>query len=206
MYADHCEKDAGNDEDVQGEEAGERVAADDGPPEHEADEWASDERDAAEDGGADAEAPVGVLVEAQDLAGEGHAEGEQEEEDADDPGKLAGELVGSEEEDLHHMDEDDGDHEVGAPAVHGAEEPTELDVMVEELEAVPGVACGGGVDEREQDASHDLQEEDDRGCAAEDVPPTGGVGWDFVFGYFDEWGSEAETGFKPVVDLEAALF
>ncbi len=193
MHADECEQHAGYDEDVEGEEAGECVAGDDGAAEHEAYQWSADEGDAAEDGGSDAEAPVGVLIEAEDLAGEGHAKSEQEEEDADDPGEFAGELVGAEEEDLHHVDEDDGDHEVGAPAVHGAQEPAEFDVVVEELKAVPGVGRGGCVDEREQDAGHDLEHEDDGGGAAEDVPPTGSVGGDLVFGCFDEGCAEAEA-------------
>ena len=186
MHADKREQDAGNDEDVEREEARERVAGDDGAAEHETDEWAADERHAADDGGADAEAPVGVLIEAQNLAGEGHAEGQQQKEDADDPGEFAGKLVGAEEEDLRHVDEHDGDHEVRSPAVHGAQKPAEPDVVVEELEAVPGVAGGGRVDEREQDAGHDLKNENDGGGAAEDVPPAGGVGRDLVLGRFDE--------------------
>ena len=122
----------------------ERVAsADDGPAEHHVDELAADPRDAAHDGGADAEAPVGVLIEAQDLAGEGHAEGEEEKEDADDPGELAREFVGAEEEDLHHVDEDDGDHEVRAPAVQGAKKPAEGDLVVEECRLVQASLAEG---------------------------------------------------------------
>ena len=78
----------------------ERGAGDDGAAEHEIHERAADEGHAAEDGGADAEAPVGVLIEAKNLAGEGHAEGEQQEKDADDPGEFARKLVGAEEKDL----------------------------------------------------------------------------------------------------------
>jgi hypothetical protein len=61
---------------VQGEEAGESCAADDGAAEQQMDQRRADEGDAAEDGSADAEAPVGILIEAHDLAGEGHAERE----------------------------------------------------------------------------------------------------------------------------------
>ena len=118
------------------------------------------QRHAAENGGADAEAPVGVLIEAQHLSGERHAEGEQEQEDADDPGELARKLIGAEEKDLCQVNEHDGDHEVGAPAVHGAQKPAELDVVVEELKAAPRVAGRGSVDQREQDAGHHLQDED----------------------------------------------
>ena len=39
--------------------------------------FVTDERDAARDRSADSEAPVGVLIEAEDLAGEGHAERHQ---------------------------------------------------------------------------------------------------------------------------------
>ena len=44
---------------------------------------------------------------------------------ADDPGQLARELVGAEEEHLRHVDEHERDHEVRAPAVHRAKEPAE---------------------------------------------------------------------------------
>ena len=185
MEADEHEQDAGNDEDVQGEEAGERWASDDRAAEHEIDQRAADEGHAAEDGGADAEAPVGVLIEAQNLAGECHAEGEQKQKDADDPGKFARKLVGAEEKDLHQVDEHDGDHEVGAPTVQGAEKPAELDVVIEEFEAAPRLAGGGRVDQRKQNAGDDLQDQDDGGGAAEDVPPTRGAGGNLVLGRFD---------------------
>ena len=51
--------------------------------------------------------PIGVLIEAQHLAREGHAERHQQQKDAEDPRQLARKLVGPEEEDLHHVDEDD---------------------------------------------------------------------------------------------------
>ena len=146
-----------------------------GPPSMRSTSGAADEGHAADDGSADAEAPVGVLIEAQDLAGKGHAEREQEQEDADDPGELAREFVGAEEEDLHQVNEHDGDHEVGAPAVQGAQIPAERDVVVEEFEAGPGVAGGGGVDQREQNAGDDLQDQNHGGGAAEDIPPARGA-------------------------------
>ena len=190
---------------MEGEEARERGAGDDGTAEHEVDERAADEGHAAEDGSADAEAPVGVLIEAQDLAGEGHAEGEQQQEDADDPGEFAGKLVGAEEEDLHHVNEHDGDHEVGAPAVHGAQKPAERDVVVEEFEAAPRVAGGGSIDQREQNAGDHLKNENHRGGAAEDIPPARGAGRDLVLGRFDGGRAQAEPLLEPVVDVDGAL-
>ena len=41
------------------------------------------------------------------------------------------------------MDEHDGDHKVGSPTVKGAEKPTELDIVIEELEAAPRMTRGG---------------------------------------------------------------
>ncbi len=76
------EQHSGNDEDMEGEEAGQRGAVDDRAAQHQVHQRAADQRHAAHDGCADAEAPVSVLVEAQHLAGEGHAQGHQKHEDA----------------------------------------------------------------------------------------------------------------------------
>src|SRR5262249_6305791 len=131
-------------EDVQGEEAGQSGAGDDGSAQHQLDDGRTEDGDAAGDRRADPEPPVGVLVEAQHLSGERHAQRHEQEEDAQDPGQLARVLVGPEQEDLHHVDEDDRDHEVRAPAVHGADEPSEGHVVVEGLQAAPGLPGGGG--------------------------------------------------------------
>ncbi len=205
MQDDEADEHAGNDEDVEGEEARESQAADDGPAKQRVNEVAADPGNAAGDGCADAEAPVGVLVKAENLAGEGHAEGEQEQEDAENPGELARVFVGSEHEDLDHVDEHDGDHEVRAPAVNGAQEPAERDVVVEELEARPGLARGRRVDEREQDAGDDLQHEEHGGGGAEDVPPAGAAGRCGMGGGLGDGLLETETALKPVVDAGDAL-
>ena len=73
---------ARDDEDVQREEARQRLAGDDRPAEHELDELRADERNAAGDRRADAESPVRVLIEAQDLPGKRHAQRHEEQEDA----------------------------------------------------------------------------------------------------------------------------
>ena len=83
---------------------------------------------AARDRRADAEAPVRVLIEAQHLAGESHAERHQQKKNADDPGEFARKFVRAKEKNLDHVNQHDGDHEVRAPAVQRANEPTERDV------------------------------------------------------------------------------
>src|SRR5262249_32809956 len=118
-----------------------------------------------------------------------------------DPGELARELVGPEKEDLHHVDEDDRDHEVRAPAVHGADEPSEGHVLVEGLQAAPGFPGGRRVDEREEDPGHELLDEDDERGAAEHVPPARGVARHRVLGRFADGGGELQPGVEPLADL-----
>ena len=67
MHADEGEEHAGNDENVQREKARQRFAGDDRAAEHKLDELAPNERHAAHDRRADAEPPVGVLIEAHHL-------------------------------------------------------------------------------------------------------------------------------------------
>jgi hypothetical protein len=43
------------------------------------------------------------------------------------------------------MNQDDGDHEVGAPSVHGADEPAKRDLMIQGLQAAPGFAGRGDI-------------------------------------------------------------
>src|ERR1700721_1928484 len=99
MQGDQREQDSGNNEDVQGEEAKKLRPCNDWATQHEVHECTAHEWNTANDRGADAEAPVGVLVEAEHLACECHSEGEQQQEDSDDPGELSRKFVGTEEED-----------------------------------------------------------------------------------------------------------
>jgi hypothetical protein len=197
---------ARNDEDVQRKEARYGGSADDGSTEQQMDERRADERYAAHDGGSDAEAPVGVLIEAHDLSGKGHAEREQEKEDADDPGEFAREFVCAEEEDLHHVDEHDGDHEVRTPAVQRAQIPAERNSVVENAEAGPGFVGRGAVDEGEQDAGDNLHQEQDRGGAAEDIHPAGVVRGCGMGGRVGERLDEAQAVLEPLVGGDGALF
>jgi hypothetical protein len=165
----------GHDEDVEREEAGQGLPGDDGAAQHHLHDLRPDDGSAAGDGRADPEAPIRVLVEAQDLAREGHAERTEKKEDPDDPGQLARELVGAEQHDLDHVEEDDRHHEVRAPAVHRAQVPAEGLLVVEVLEALEGLVRRGYVDQGEADAGHDLKHEENHARAAEDVPPARGA-------------------------------
>src|SRR5262249_43923508 len=94
--------------------------------------------------------------------------------------ELPRELVRPEQEDLDHVDEDDGDHEVRAPTVEGANEPAGADLLVQGLEPVPRLPGGGDVLEGEQDPGHELEREHGHRRAAEDVEPTRGATRDRV--------------------------
>ena len=166
-----AEQNAGNDEDVQREEARERWPGDDGAAQHQIHQRAADERHAAQDRRADAEPPVGVLIEAQNLSRKCHAQREQQQEDADDPGKFAREFVGAEEKDLHQVNQHDGDHEIRTPAVQRAQIPAQPHIVIEKLEAAPRMAGSGSIDQREQNAGHHLQNQNHGRRAAEDIPP-----------------------------------
>ena len=117
MKAHEADQHSWNHEDMQREKSRERGAGDNGSAQHQLYGQRADERGTAGDGGSDAESPVSVLIEAQDLSAEGHAQSHQQKKNADDPGELPGKLVGAEEEHLHHVNEDDRHHEVRAPTV-----------------------------------------------------------------------------------------
>ncbi len=160
---------------MEGEEPGQRLARDDRPAEEKSDQPRPQDGNPGHHRRADAETPVGIRVEAHDLPGECHTQGEQEQRDPGDPGQLARVLVGTEQEDLRHVDEQHGQHEVGAPPVNGAQEPAEGDLAVERLEALPCLRRRGDVDQSEQDAGGELQHHQHEGGAPEHVPPARGV-------------------------------
>ena len=83
--------------------------------------------------------------------------------------------------------------------MHGAEEPAESYVVVEELKAIPCMIGGRSVNECEENAGDNLKAQGDGGGAAEYVPPTGGAGGNVVHGGFDDWSAQTESLLEPVV-------
>src|SRR5579883_2209676 len=201
MEADEGDEQAWDKENVQGEKAGERGPGDDGPTEHEFHGERADDRYTAGDRGADADAPVGVLIEAQDLTAEGHTKRHEKKEDANDPGEFAGEFVRTKEKDLHHVKKDDGDHEVGAPAVKRTKEPAQGHIVIENLQRIPGFGGRGDIDEGEQDSGKKLKNKNGEGRAAEDVKPTGGFARDVMPGSFADCGAKLDAAINPFADL-----
>ena len=162
-----------NDENMKSEKAGKRGARDDRAAEKKMNGPRADNGNAAGDRSANAQAPKRVLIESQNLAGERHAQSHEKQKDADNPGKFTGKFICAEKKNLDHVNQNDGNHEVGAPTMERADVPTEGDGMIEGLQAVPGFAGGRHVDNGQQNAGDNLHDEDDEGGAAKDVKPTG---------------------------------
>src|SRR5262249_14307783 len=78
------------------------------------------------------------------------------------------------EEYLHHMQEQDADHEARSPEMHRTQEPAGGRVVIERLQAIPGASGRRDVGESEADAGDDLQQEQHERDAAEDVQPARG--------------------------------
>ena len=197
MQADHADEDPGNEKHVHREESRQRAPRDDRSAEQELDQRVSDARRARRDRGADPEPPVGVLIPAEDLTREGHAERAEKQEDADDPRELARVFVGAPEKDLDHVQRHDRDHRVGAPEMDRAQEPTERCLVVEIEQALIGAFGRGHVDESQADARRDLQHEERERRAAEDVPPARRAAWHRVIEGRRDRAAQARSFLQP---------
>ena len=82
-----------------------------------------------------------------------------------------------------------------------ADVPTEGNGMIERLQAVPRFSCGRHVNHCEQNAGHNLHDEDDERGAAENVKPAGGVAWHGMFGGFANGGRKLQARIEPVADF-----
>ena len=149
---DEPDEQPGNDEHVHREKPRQRCAGDDRASQQQIDQPGPDDGNSAHNRGANAQSPIGVLIESQHLACKGHAERHQQKHDAEHPRQLTRILVGAEQEDLHHVDQDDGHHEIRAPAVQGSNEPSQGDVVIEDLQAVPGFPRGRHIDESQAES------------------------------------------------------
>src|SRR5262249_42035166 len=154
------------------EEPRQRRCTDDRAAQQEAHQGRPDERNSTRDGGSNAEPPVGVLIKPQYLPGKRHPQRHQKEEDSDDPGQLSRVLVGAEEENLDHVNQNDRQHEVRAPTVERADEPAGGDLLIQSLQAAPSLAGRWDVDDRQQNAGDKLQDERRQSGATKDVKPT----------------------------------
>ena len=180
MQGDEGDQQSGNHEDMHREKARKRCTGNDRAAQHERHQPGPKHGNAAHNRCSDSQSPIGILVEPHHLSRKAHAECHQEKEDAEYPRQLTRIFVGAEEEDLSHVDQDNGDHEIRTPAMQGPNEPSERDAVIESLQAVPGLSRGRHVNQRKKNSGDDLKKENGERGAAEDVKPTCGITRDRV--------------------------
>ena len=78
VHADQQDQRSRNHENVQRKKSRKRGASNDRPAEHHFHNCGTHDRHATSDGGADAQSPIGILIKAQHLSTEGHAQGHQQ--------------------------------------------------------------------------------------------------------------------------------
>ena len=171
MHAKQHEKRAGNYEDVEREKPAQGRAADHRPAQQPVHDLRPQQRHSSRHRGTDCQAPVGIRVPAQHLAGEEHSQRAQKQADACHPRQLARVLVGPVQEDLRHVNQDHDDHAGPRVVVQGPQKPAERMVVVQIQQAFVGLVRGGHEDERQTDTREDLDDEECQRSAAEDVPP-----------------------------------
>src|SRR6266542_6968896 len=89
MQTDERDDESGNNKHMQREESRQRFPRDDRSGEHEMNNVCSENRGTSHYRGADSQAPVSILIEAQDLACKGHSQRAEKQHDARYPRQLA---------------------------------------------------------------------------------------------------------------------
>ena len=109
--------------------------------------------------GDDRHRPEAHLPPGKRVAHEGGGHHQQEDDDADDPQHLARRLVGAIVQATANVDVDGEEEHGGADRVDIADQPAEVDVAADVLDAVEGVGGGRRIMHRQHDASQDLHSE-----------------------------------------------
>ncbi len=110
--------------------------------------------------------PTLVAVPRQEVAREPEEERAEEEQHAAHPGQLPRLPVGLEEPDADQVDEDEGDHEGRRPGMDRAHDPAQGDVGHDPGDARVRLLESRPVVEGQDDAGHDLDEEENQDGAA----------------------------------------
>ena len=108
---------------------------------------------------ADGDGPQGELVPRQQVAGERQQQSEHQQDHADHPVELTRRLVGAVVEDARHVEEHRQHHQVGAPAVHVADQQPERHRRLQVGDVVPRRRRLRPVEEHQEDAGDGQQDE-----------------------------------------------
>src|SRR4029453_16003999 len=117
------------------EESGQRRSGHFIPTSQEPEDGPADQRNHSCDFGSDLGRKKSKLVPWQEVPAESKADRKQQQEHTGKPGYLPWLSVRPHEVDAEHVDKQRGDHKVGRPAVNGSDQPTELYLGDDELNA-----------------------------------------------------------------------
>src|SRR6266481_1769420 len=201
MKTDETDQHSGNDKYMQCEKSGQCCSRNNRSTEHQFHDHGPGNGDAACDRSPDSKAPVRVLIKPQHLPTERHAQRHQQEKDANDPGELSWKFVGSKEEDLHHVNEYDGYHEIRAPSVQCTDEPAQSYVVVQGLQTAPRLTRRGHVDQGQQDSGDELEKKDGERRAAKYVEPARRVARHRMLRRFTNRSGELQATVEPLANL-----
>src|SRR5580658_5298214 len=95
------------------------------------------------------------------------------------------------------MNQDNRHHEIRSPSMQSSNEPTQSNIVIQNLEAVPGLSGGRDVDQRQQNPCNDLQNEDRQRGAAEDIKPACRFPRDLVFGNVTDGCAKLQPQIEP---------
>src|SRR5262249_47501597 len=161
-------------------------------PQHEV----ADHRNGAGDAGADFRREERELVPRQEIPAEAESEHQEQQQHPAHPGELSRLAVRLQEKDAEEMRERERDQQVRGPAVDVANQPAELHLRDDELDALVRFGGARQIVEQEQDAGEDLDAEQKQRHPAEVVPDLLRVNRDALLG--DEVPDLGEI--EPLVD------
>src|SRR6185295_13533524 len=157
----------------------------------------ADERNDTGDLGPDLGGKESQFVPRKKVSAEPEPNSEQQEQHPAQPGDLARPAIGPHEIDAEHVNEQGPDHQIGRPAMHGSDQPAELHLGDDELDALK---CGFGarpVVQQQKNAGADLHAEKKQGHAAEVIPDRVAMNRDFFLARELSYRADAQAIIEP---------
>jgi hypothetical protein len=140
------------------------------------------------------------LVPRQEIAAEAEREHQEQQQHAAQPRQLARLPVGLQEERAEHVHEGQQNEQVRRPAVDVPDEPPELHLRHDELDALVGLVGARPVVQQEHDAGRDLHADQEQRHAAHVVPDLVGVDRHALLGHEVADAAEIDPIVEPLDD------
>ncbi len=84
--------------------------------------------------------------------------------------------------------------------MQGSNEPSQRDLVIQSLQAVPGFSRRGHIDQSQENAGYDLKDENRQRRAAEDIPPARGLARHRMLHHLPDWPPKLKALIKPCTD------